>query len=349
MKAHLSLIIVIISTAVFMPLMIFMFANSSAFAGNMVRVEGRNPDGDIVAMEDGGELLEADGNAVIVEGIDDPGSASLCIPLSDDTDVNQIGFADDPVKGRIDIAIPTEVKNFYYKNELTGTRKGITGLVYDYKNNVARFVLSTDKYYISALHLSGDQLYLTLKTPKEVYGHVCILDPAHGGEDTGSMAYGVSEKDVALELAKSVIQSAEADGDGGFFTVRDEDKEITDAYKQHLVSILEPDVYITFQMSADENTRTTNGVSAAAKDSEAKKIADDLTAAISAATGQANLGAALDSSVGGEKEVRNIVLYLGYITNKKEALLVNDAAYDATAGKAIHEVLSVNTDNKGNE
>jgi N-acetylmuramoyl-L-alanine amidase len=343
------LIIVIISTAVFMPLMIFMFANSSAFAGNMIRVEGKNPDGDIVEMADGGELLEADGNTVIVEGIDDPESASLCIPLSDDTDVNQIRFAEDPIKGRIDIAIPTEVKNFYYKNELTGTRKGITGLVYDYKNDVARFVLTTDKYYISSLHLLGDELYLTLKTPREVYGHVCVIEPAHGGEDTGSMAYGVTEKDIVLQLAKSVIQSAESGGDGGFFTVRNDDEEVSDTYKQHLVSMLEPDVYVTFELSSDEKTRTTNGIRAAAKDSEAKRIADELTAAISGATGQPDLGAELDSSIEGEKGVKNIVLYLGYITNKKEALLVSDAAYDAEAGRIIHEILSQNTAAKDNE
>ena len=46
MRSHLSLITVLIATAVFMPLMVFMTANSSVFAGNMVRVEGLNPDGE---------------------------------------------------------------------------------------------------------------------------------------------------------------------------------------------------------------------------------------------------------------------------------------------------------------
>ena len=88
-----------------MPLMVFLTANSSVFAGNMVRVEGRNPDGEIAEADESNAPLEPGGDTVITEGIDDPASASLCIPLSDDTDVNQIRFAEDPLNGRIDIDI----------------------------------------------------------------------------------------------------------------------------------------------------------------------------------------------------------------------------------------------------
>ncbi len=340
MRSHLSLITVLIATAVFMPLMVFMTANSSVFAGNMVRVEGRNPDGEIAEADESSAPLETGGDTVIVEGIDDPASASLCIPLSDDTDVNQIRFAEDPLNGRIDIDIPTGTKNFYYKNELTGTREGINGLVYDYKNDTARFILSTDKYYISSLHLAGDELYLILRTPREIYGHVCIIDPAHGGEDTGSMAYGVTEKDAVLGVANAVTEYAGSMEDGGFYAVRSTDEEVTDAYREKLVKMLEPDIYLTLEMSADKDTRTTNGVSAAAKDPGAKGLADKLAGALSAASGQENLGAVLDSSIGGYGDAANIVLYLGYITNKKEALQVSDGAYDAEAGRVIYEILS---------
>ena len=71
MRSHLSLITVLIATAVFMPLMVFMTANSSVFAGNMVRVEGRNPDGEITDADERSAPLETGGDTVIVEGIDD--------------------------------------------------------------------------------------------------------------------------------------------------------------------------------------------------------------------------------------------------------------------------------------
>ena len=104
--------------------------------------------------------------------------------------------------------------------------------------------------------------------------------------------------------------------------------------------MLEPDIYLTLEMSADKDTRTTNGVSAAAKDLGAKGLADKLAGALSAASGQENLGAVLDSSIGGYGDAANIVLYLGYITNKKEALQVSDGAYDVQAGRVIYEILS---------
>ena len=82
----------------------------------------------------------------------------------------------DKAASLIRIKIPTEDKSFYYRNQLTGSQKGIASVVFDHSDKMAEFNISTDGYYIATVHLIPNKLFLELNTPKELYGHIVPLN-----------------------------------------------------------------------------------------------------------------------------------------------------------------------------
>ena len=335
MNRHGLLITTILITCIFMPLMIFLSVNHDTYAGSLRLAEGRRPDGDVPSEASPEEVTNTEIMGEMPDGVE----ASLCVPLAEDTDRNAVQVSGDPMSYRVYITIPTKEQNFYYKNELSGSQKGITGITYDYKDRTARFEIDTDAYYESSVYMSGDSMNLVLSTPKERYGYVYVLDPAYGGENTGSSGYGVIEKDVTLKAANAVMKAAETAGNGGFFTTRKDDEDISGEDRLKYNAVLEPDIFISFRVNSDSDTRMTNGISAEAGSPAMKEVADVMLDAISVETGQENKGSSIVSGAAGV-EGNGIVIYLGYITNKAEAMKIDSEEYADKLGNVIYYLLS---------
>ncbi|MCR5746776.1 MAG: N-acetylmuramoyl-L-alanine amidase [Lachnospiraceae bacterium] len=303
-------------------------------------VDGKCPDGDVLS-EGTGERITGERitGVQVIEELSEGMEVSLSIPLDENTDVNEIQVEDDPMSYRVNISIPTKEQNFYYKNELSGSQKGITGIVYNYNDRMARFEVNTDGYYISSVYFKDDMLNLVLETPKEKYGHVYVLDPVCGGEENGSSAYGVLEKDITLKVSEAVMKSAETVEDEGFFATRREDKDVSEEDRVGYNTILKPDIFIRLRVNADSDTRMTNGISATAGSPALKEVAEVMIAAIAAETGQVNKGVTLKGDAAGV-ETNGIEIELGYITNKAEALNMSSDEYAAKFGQVMYYLLS---------
>ena len=341
MRKYGLLITTVIATLICMPVMLFLFAGNEVYAGNM-RLED-------VSYDDGSDAvkmtLDAESNASVVEGITDDVEVSLGIPLEYGTEIDKITVYEDKAASLINISIPTDDKNYYYRNELTGSQKGIASLAYDYADGYAGFDITTAGYYISTVHLTERELYLELTSPKELYGHVFVIDAAHGGEDVGNSAYGVTEKDVALNIAQAVAQKAEDKGTGGFYFTRNTDEAVSSEDRTKLVTLLNPDIFISFHVNADGETRVTNGISAVVNNPADETEVGKLISVIAAETGQQDLGVTVKAPDEGSAE-HEINIYTGYITNKAEALQMGSVQYTDKVGDVVYAwVMQVETAN----
>lgn len=331
MREYKLLIITIIATLICMPVMLFLFAGNEVYAGNMHLEDVPYDDGrDAVKM-----TLDAESNASVVEGITDDVEISLGIPLEYGTETDKINVYEDKSASLIKISVPTEDKNYYYRNELTGSQKGIASLVYDYADGYAEFDITTAGYYISTVHLTERELYLELTSPKELYGHVFLIDAAHGGEDAGNSAYGVTEKNVALNIAQTVAQKAEENGTGGFYFTRNTDEAVSSEDRTKLAALLSPDVFISFHVNADGDTRVTNGISAVVSNPADEAEAGRLISVIASETGQQDLGVTVEESAESSAE-HSVLIYTGYITNKAEALKMGNGQYTDKVGDVVY-------------
>ena len=331
MKKHELLIITIIAALISMPVMLFFFFHNNAFAGNM-QLE------DAVADEEGQALemsLAIESNMQVVEGIDDGTEPSLVIPLEYNTEIDKINVEEDKASSFISIAIPTRENDYYYKNELTGSEKGIKGISYDYSEGYAKFDINLKGFYIPVLHMTPKTLYLELNTPYELYGHTYIIDAAHGGDDNGDSAYGVQEKDIVLGIAKSIEGSAASDGVGGIYYTRTRDENVSEESREKLIELLKPDLTISLHTNADGDTRITHGVGAVVNNPEDVSEVKKLIGVIASETGQQDLGVRILTSEE-NPDAHRISLYTGYITNKAEAVKMGTEEYASKVGSIIY-------------
>ncbi|MBR1524355.1 MAG: N-acetylmuramoyl-L-alanine amidase [Lachnospiraceae bacterium] len=333
MKKHGLLILTIITTLVCMPVMLFLFSQNEVFAGNML-LEDAMSDEDSEAIK---MSLDSESNIQVVEGMEDGVEASLGIPLEYDTEIDRINVYEDKSASHIKITIPTEEKNFYYRNELTGSQKGIAELSYDYVDaeGNAEFDIITDGFYISTVHLTQNEIYLELNTPKELYGHVYVIDASHGGEDTGDSAYGIEEKNVTLGIAQEIDTLAKADEAGGFYFTRYQDEDVSAESRAKLISLLRPDYSISIHTNADGDTRVTNGICAIVNNPDDLNEVTRLISVIATETGQKDLGVTSQPSEDDPVSHR-IYIYTGYVTNKAEALQMGSDEYISKVGGVIY-------------
>ena len=332
MKENRLLIITVIAAVVFMPAMLFVFSRNQALAGNMVLEDAVMIPDDTDAVD---TTLNVESNIKVVEGVSPDVDVSIGIPLNYDVETDNITVHEDKAGSLIRIAIPSDDKDFYYRNQLTGSQKGIASMTYGYADGIADFDIKTDGYYIPTVHLTPKELSLELTRPEELYGQVFLIDASHGGEDTGNCAYGVMEKDVNLRIAKAIAARAEASDEGGFYLTRGSDEKIAEEDRQKLTELLNPEIYIALHVNADKDTRVTNGISAVVGNPDDEKKVGKLISVIAEETGQKDLGVKTDPAVtyGGE---HCVIIYTGYVTNKAEALMIQDPEYASKIGGIIY-------------
>ena len=332
MKENRLLVITSIATVIFMPVMLFIFSQNKALAGNMLLEDAIVLSDETDAVD---TTLNVESNIKVVEGVGEGVDVSIGIPLGYDVEADSITVHEDKAESLIRISIPSDDKDFYYRNQLTGSQTGISSLTYGYADGIAGFDIKTDGYYIPTVHLTSKELSLELKRPKELYGQVFLIDATHGGDDTGNCAYGVTEKDVNLGIAKAIASRAEASNEGGFYLTRGSDEEIAEEDRLKLTELLKPEIYIALHVNADGDTRVTNGISAVVGNPDDEKTVAKLVSVIAGETGQKDLGVKTDPPVtyGGE---HCVIIYTGYVTNKAEALMIQDPQYASKVGGIIY-------------
>lgn len=86
---------------------------------------------------------------------------------------------------------------------------------------------------------------------KDDYEFVVVLNPAHGGTDSGNVnSYG-SEKDIVLSICEQVI-GANTDPDTGIFLIRDADVAMDDEMRLTFLEKVQPDMVIDVHVNKDE-------------------------------------------------------------------------------------------------
>ena len=317
-------------TVISIAAMVFFLMNRNTAAETMDLTDAASPDG-YEEMEEG--IFSE--NTTGLDGY-------LCIPLQDGVSDDDITVSSDIYAEKTVIEIHNTSEDFYYKNPLTGSRNHITSLLYEYRDSGARLNIIYDGMYEPSIMNESGSLYLKLETPEEMYGKVVLIDAAHGGDDAGTVAYGVKEKDVTYGVSEKLEALSDSAGDtdaAKFYFTRSSDVNTDSSTRSREAAGLAPDIIISLHTSADPDTRVTRGVKVFYGADGGKQEAEELSGLIAKATGLTDLGAAADTSGDDAAVSSGSRLYLrvglGYMTNRSEALELESGDYQEAAAKAI--------------
>jgi N-acetylmuramoyl-L-alanine amidase len=87
--------------------------------------------------------------------------------------------------------------------------------------------------------------------------HTVLIDPAHGGEDTGVVSDKIREKDLTMNLALLIRQEARKTADLQVQLTRNADRKMTIAERINAVDTVKPDCLISLHVNAGFGKKAT--------------------------------------------------------------------------------------------
>lgn len=88
---------------------------------------------------------------------------------------------------------------------------------------------------------------------KDDVDFVVVLNPAHGGQDSGKENANGREKDIVLSICEQVI-ACNANEEVGIFLTRDDDVAMDDEMRLAFLEQVQPDLFIDVHLNKDEVT-----------------------------------------------------------------------------------------------
>lgn len=126
--------------------------------------------------------------------------------------------------------------------------------------------------------LIGNKLKIKLKLNKQKEevvkksGIKVVIDPGHGGYDTGAQYGGYDEKDITLVISKKLQKSLEEKGIKAYLT-RNEDSFLSLAERVDITNSIRPHVFISIHANAMKTSRTIRGVETYYWTNQSQKLA----------------------------------------------------------------------------
>ncbi len=121
---------------------------------------------------------------------------------------------------------------------------------YEQRQQVPKEVLLTEQ---EKTQIAYEENLSYVMEKKDDYDFIVVLNPAHGGLDTGKEnAYG-KEKDIVLSICEQVIE-ANTDESMGIFVTRDDDVAMDDEMRLEFLAKVQPDLFIDVHLNKDAVT-----------------------------------------------------------------------------------------------
>ncbi len=325
---YILMIITILFTLTAMSVMVLFLLNRNADAEGGYLTSGENPDGDIQETEK--EMFSGKDAPSGVEGY-------LCIPLEDGTKEEDVLIKSDAGKNVTTITIPISDSEFYYKNNLSGSRENIESVEFDISEKTVIFDIKTGDGMLPDTRFEKNGLFIRFDPLNELYDRIVVIDAGHGGEDTGTEAYDILEKDVTLGVAEEI----RALNEEGIFFTRTEDVDMSDKDRVKAAQSMGAQLMITLHTNADKSTRITRGMEILYSDDSVKPLVQELAAKLEDVADESGVSVIKKADTGyfEDLDMPCIVIKLGYMTNKAEALMLGQEEYQKKTALAIAEAI----------
>lgn len=182
-------------------------------------------------------------------------------------------------------------------------------------------------------NINATQLKITIKTPKpiehkskaqpqaivpaNISGMIVILDPGHGGADTGALRAGQAEKDITLDIAKKTASILINKGIHVEMT-RWNDSTVTLQDRVEFANLKNPAVYVSIHINSSVKPEI-NGIETHYYRESGYEVAKVLHKSIMANIDSVNRGLFKSKFyVINHTEAPSVLLELGFLSNDKE-------------------------------
>ena len=221
-------------------------------------------------------------------------------------------------------------ENIFVKNVAN-----IQEAVYEIQGDTVQVKLTLDAIYECRSVLEDNYLYIDLMKPKEAYERIIVVDPYGNDEGMSSRKAGIKEKEFTLDVAKRIGKKISSNHAIKVYYTRTDDAIMSVEERLQLISETEADFYIGIALNESEET-SVYGVETVCNGTYfipffgntqlADCVERNVTQQVS---GRANgLTQAKEEDIILQKtKIPAVILKAGYLSNEKEAELLNKEEY----------------------
>ena len=184
---------------------------------------------------------------------------SFCIPLSQEIKPENVSMENRYYNRSLWIYIQGGSKDFYKDNVVFGDVSHVLEGCCEPWEDGAILKLEMDGVMEYRSTLEGSTLTIAYSKPHDTYDFVVILDPAGGGNAPGAEGSSLKEKDLTLEIARSVQRQFELQN-VRFYLTRVEDVDVEPQDRAELADAVDADLYIRISAWADEEHPESYGI-----------------------------------------------------------------------------------------
>lgn len=210
-------------------------------------------------------------------------------------------------------------------------------------------IMTFDKCYVSEVEEQEEYYIIHLKTYKEVYDKLIVLDAGHGGKDPGAGAenYRVKESDISLKLLLYLKELLEENTDIHVVCTRTEDVYATLQERADLALGMEADLFISWHCNAAESTKRSGteiifnalqGTDNAFNSRDfAQLCLDNLVKALG--TKDRGMADRQDLHIVRRATMPVVLIEVAYLSNTKDLALLKDEEKLKAAAEAVYEAV----------
>ena len=274
-------------------------------------------------------------------------SGAFCVPLPAGIRPGNVFTENRYIDRELWIYVQDGETDFYKENELYGDVSPILGGYCQGREDGVLLKLEMEGVMEYRSTLEGNVLTVTYSEPHELYDFLVVLDPVGGGSELGISGYGISEKELALEVAQQAQKSFSMSNVRLYLT-RTEDMEVSEQTRMDFVEAVDADLYIRIGAQADAENPDAYGVLSYYNEEYFipgfgnVDLADIVTRQVTIASSNRAVGIAPapEESILHGIRIPAVELSLGYLSNLKEEFLLEQEAYRQKLSEGILNAVS---------
>lgn len=259
----------------------------------------------------------------------------IVIPVEKEVKAENVIIENHYMKKEIWIGFDGIEKNFFAKHTVAGNLAAVETAVYGKQDGLIWLKFKMDGIYECKSILEDGHLCIDLERPKEVYETVVVIDPLYAENSVYGQKEGMTEKEIAMDIAKRLEEKVKAlDSVKVYYTGMDGENPSVEERGQ-LIQDTSADLYIGIELNNSKDT-SMYGVETLYNGTYFipgfgnVELADSLTRNVTEqVSGRANslTEAGEEDMIVKKATIPAVILKAGYLSNEKEAALLNREEY----------------------
>lgn len=245
---------------------------------------------------------------------------------------------------------------YYEENTINGNVTPIVNASYESQEDGILLKMEMDGVYEYRSTMENSALQLEFYRPEELYDLVVVIDPVGGGSELGITTQHWYEKNLTVQIAKSVQKKWENQEVKLYFT-RTEDTAVSQEKRVELIEAVNADCYIGICASENEADSSQYGIMSFYNkeyfipDFGNVQLADVVTRNVTIAAGNKAVGlqVADENSILEAIKVPATQVSIGFLSNEKESALFEEDEYCEKIAEGIAKAITEVYDKFGKE